>query len=109
MEVGTYHYDFVSTSLHAPKGNNTIWVIVERLTMSSHFLPIKTDVTLKQLAELYAREIMGLHGVLVSIVFDQDVHFVAMFWKSLHKALRTTFNLLTILKLIGNMRERFKH
>jgi len=84
--------DVVSMLPHTPKGNNTIWIIVDRLTKSGHFLPIKTGMTLEQLAELYIREIVRLHGVPVSIVSDRDVHFVVMFWKSLHRALGTMLN-----------------
>jgi len=62
--------DFVSTLPRTPKGNNTIWVIVNRLTKFAHFLPIKTSIyiTLEQLAELYIRDIVKLHGVPISIV-----------------------------------------
>lgn len=52
--------------------NKTIWVIIDRLAKSVHFLPIKAMWPLTQLAELYVREIIRLHGAPVSIVSDRD-------------------------------------
>ncbi|KAL5567050.1 hypothetical protein UlMin_030214 [Ulmus minor] len=75
-----------------PKTRNwydSIWVIIDRLTKSSHFLPVRTTYTLDQLADLYVREIVRLHGVPVSIISDRDGRFTASFWKSLHRSLGT--------------------
>ena len=66
---------------------NDIWIIVDRLTKSVHFLPIKTTYTLDQLAQLYIDEIVRLHGVPIFIASDRDPRFTSMFWKSLHGAL----------------------
>ena len=79
--------DFVVGLPQTLRGLNVIWVIVDRLTKSAHFLPIKTTYTLDQLAQLYIDEIVRLHGVPVSIVSDRDPRFTSMFWKSLHGAL----------------------
>ena len=81
--------DFVVGLPQALRGLNAIWVIVDRLTKSAHFLPVKTTYSLDQLAQLYINEIVRLHGVPVSIVSDRDPRFTSMFWKSLHGALRT--------------------
>ena len=81
--------DFVVGLPQTLRGLNAIWVIVDRLTKSTHFLPIKTTYTLDQLAQLYIDEIVRLHGVPVSIVSDRDPRFTSMFWKSLHGALGT--------------------
>ena len=70
-------------------GYDSIWVIIDRLTKSSHFLPVRTTYTLDQLADLYVREIVRLHGVPVSIISDRDGRFTASFWKSLHRSLGT--------------------
>ena len=51
-------------------GFDAIWVIVDRLTKSAHFLPVRTKFSLDRLAELYINEIIRLHGVPVSIVSD---------------------------------------
>ena len=81
--------DFVTGLLKSVKGHNAIWVIVDRLTKSSHFLPIKTTFSLDRLAQLYVVEIVRLHGVPVSIVSDRDPRFTSKFWNSLHKAMGT--------------------
>ena len=64
-------------------GNNAIWVIVDRLTKSAHFLPMKVNFSLDRLASLYVKEIVRMHGVPVSIVSDRDSHFTYRFWHSL--------------------------
>jgi hypothetical protein len=64
--------DFVIDLPRAPSEEDAIWVIVDRLTKSAHFLPIKITNSLDKLAEMYVREIVRLHGVLVSIVSDCD-------------------------------------
>ena len=81
--------DFVVGLPKTAKGSNTIWVIVDRLTKSAHFLPIKTTFTMVQYADLYIREIVRLHGIPVSIVSDRDLRSTSSFWKSLHAAMGT--------------------
>ena len=54
------------------KGMDSIWIIVDRLTISAHFLPIKTIYNVDKLAIIYIDEIVRLHGVPVSIVSDRD-------------------------------------
>ena len=70
-------------------------VIVDRLTKSAHFLPIRWGNTLEQLAKKYIFEIVRLHGVPVSIVSDRDPRFTSRFWESLQKALGTKFHFST--------------
>ncbi|KAL6320142.1 hypothetical protein AAG906_004651 [Vitis piasezkii] len=70
-------------------GNNTIWVIVDQLTKSVHFLPMKVNFSMDRFASLYVREIVRMHGVPVSIVSDRDPRFTSRFWHSLQKALGT--------------------
>ena len=62
--------DFMMGLPRTLKGYNAVWVIVDRLTKSAHFLPIRWGITLEKLAELYMTEIVRLHGVPVSIVSD---------------------------------------
>ena len=64
--------DFVVGLPRTAKGNDTIWVIVDRLTKSAHFLPIQFEMTKDKMVELYIREIVRLHGVPVSIILDRD-------------------------------------
>ena len=59
-----------------------VWVTVDRLTKSTHFLVMRMTFTLEEFGRLYIRESVRLHGVLVSIVLDQDLRFTTQFWKS---------------------------
>ncbi|GJV29681.1 putative reverse transcriptase domain-containing protein [Tanacetum coccineum] len=72
---------------------DTIWVIVDRLTKSTHFLPMREDDTLEKLMRRYLKEIVSKHGVLVSIISDRDGKFISHFWKSLNKALDTRLDM----------------
>lgn len=79
--------DFVGGLLRTPKGYNSIWVIVDRLTKSAHFLPIKMTYSAAQYAKLYLDEIVSLHGIPISIVSDRGSQFTSKFWQSFQEAL----------------------
>ena len=81
--------DFVVGLLRTRRGHNVIWVIVDRLTKSAHFLAIRRTDPLDRLADLYCREIIRLHGVPLSIISDRDPRFTSRFWQSLQEALGT--------------------
>ena len=67
--------DFVTHFPWTPRGHDAVWVIVDRLTKSAHFLLVGMTFTLERLCRLYIREIVRLHGVPVSIVSDRDPRF----------------------------------
>ncbi|KAL5538486.1 hypothetical protein UlMin_044642 [Ulmus minor] len=69
--------DFVVGLPKTSNGYDAIWVIVDRLTKSAHFLPIKITYSLEQLADLYVKEIVRLHGVPISIISDRDSRFTS--------------------------------
>ncbi|KAA3488101.1 DNA/RNA polymerases superfamily protein [Gossypium australe] len=79
--------DFVSGLPLTPRKKDAIWVIVDRLTKSTHFIPVRSDYSLDRLAELYISEIVRLHRVPLSIVSDRDPRFTSRFWKKLQKSL----------------------
>ena len=85
--------DFVVGLPRTPKGLDSIWVIVDRLTKSAHFIPVNIKYFLESLTSLYVSEIVRLHGVPSSIVSDRDPRFTSRFWESLHKALGTKLRL----------------
>ena len=62
---------------------DAIWVIIDRLTKSAHFLPMKNSDSVEKLAELYVKEIVRLHGMPVSIASDRDQQFTSRFWPRL--------------------------
>ncbi|GJU19350.1 putative reverse transcriptase domain-containing protein [Tanacetum coccineum] len=74
---------------------DAIWVIMDRLTKSAHFLPILEDYKTKKLAGIYINEIVARHGVLVSIISDRDGRFASHLWQALQKALGTKLNMST--------------
>ncbi|XP_028104463.1 uncharacterized protein LOC114303521 [Camellia sinensis] len=71
------------------RGMNFIWVIVDRLTESAHFLPVKTKYNANKLAVIYVNEMVRLHDVPISIVSDRDPKFISQFWQSLQNAMGT--------------------
>ena len=71
--------DFVYGFPRTARGYNAVWVIVDRLTKSAHFLGMKTTDTTETLSQLYIREIVRLQGVPLSILSDRDSRFVARF------------------------------
>ncbi|GJV85283.1 putative reverse transcriptase domain-containing protein [Tanacetum coccineum] len=76
-------------------GQDTIWVIVNRLTKSAYFLPMREDDPLEKLTRQYLKEVVSRHGVPVSIISDRDGRFALHFWWSLHKALGTRLDITT--------------
>ena len=87
--------DFLMALPRTQRGFNSVWIIVDRLTKSAHFLPMKDTDTLEHLAKLYVQEIIRLHGVPVSIVSDRDPRFTSKFWKSLQKEMGTKLEMST--------------
>nr|GFC68659.1 putative nucleotidyltransferase, ribonuclease H [Tanacetum cinerariifolium] len=68
------------------KRHDMIWVMVDRLTKSAHFLPIQKNYSISKLAEIFRQEIVRLHGTPTSIVSDRDPRFTSRFLKGLQKA-----------------------
>ena len=68
---------------------------MDQLTKSAHFLAVRMTFTLKRFCWLYIREIVRLHGVLVSIVSNRDPRFTVHFWKSFQKAMGTRLTMST--------------
>nr|GEV77283.1 putative reverse transcriptase domain-containing protein [Tanacetum cinerariifolium] len=87
--------DFINKLPRTRSGHDSIWVIVDRLAKSAHFLAIHEDYKTEKLARLYINEIIARHGVPVSIISDRDSYFTSRFWKSLQKALGTRLDLST--------------
>lgn len=85
--------DFVIGLLNTPRGSDSIWVIVNRLTKSAHFIWIKFHFLLQRLVEIYISTVVKLHGILSSIVYERDPRFTYNFWESLQEALGTRLRL----------------
>nr|GEY80591.1 hypothetical protein [Tanacetum cinerariifolium] len=78
--------DFVTGLPRTFKKNDAIWVVVDRLTKSAHFLPIQQGYSVSKLAEMFQQEIVQLHGTPASIMSDRDPRFTSQFWKGLQNA-----------------------
>nr|GEW39524.1 putative reverse transcriptase domain-containing protein [Tanacetum cinerariifolium] len=87
--------DFITKLPKSPQGFDTIWVIVDRLTKSAHFLPIRENDPLDKLARLYLNKVVSRHGIPVSIICDRDGRFTSNFWRSFQKALGTDISMST--------------
>nr|GEW42873.1 reverse transcriptase domain-containing protein [Tanacetum cinerariifolium] len=87
--------DFVTKLPKSSQGYNTIWVIVDRLTKSAIFTPIRETDPMDKLARTYLKEVVTRHGIPVSIISDRDPRFTFNFWRSLQNALGTRLDMST--------------
>nr|GFA07941.1 putative reverse transcriptase domain-containing protein [Tanacetum cinerariifolium] len=79
--------DFVTKLPKTQSRNDTIWVVVDQLTKSAHFLPMRKTDPMDKLARLYLKEVVTRQGIPVSIIFDRDPRFTSNFWKAFQKAM----------------------
>nr|GEW42380.1 hypothetical protein [Tanacetum cinerariifolium] len=100
IEVG-YHsleritMDFVTKLPKTSNRHDTIWVIVDRLTESAHFIPTRETDSMETLTRLYIKEIVLRHEVPISSISDCDSHFTSRFWQSMQSALGTQLDMST--------------
>ena len=87
--------DFVTGYPLTLKKKDAACVVVDRLTKSAHFIPVRTDYSLDRLAEMYVSQIVKLHGVPISIVSNRDPRFTSRFWKKLQDTLGTKLHFIT--------------
>ncbi|GJU60470.1 putative reverse transcriptase domain-containing protein [Tanacetum coccineum] len=87
--------DFVTKLPKTSQGYDTIWVIVDRLTKSAIFTPMRETDPLDKLARMYLKEVVTRHGIPVSIICDRDPRFASNFWRSLQNALGTNLDMST--------------
>jgi len=81
--------DFIVGLPRTQKGYDSIWVVVDRLTKSAHFIPVSTRYSTKRYAELYIERILCLHGIPKTVISDRGSQFTARFWEQLHTCLGT--------------------
>ena len=93
--MGADYYGFCCGFATIVGGYDSIWVVVDRLTKSSHFIPVWVKYTTEKLAELYISMIVRLHGVPISIISDQGSLFTSHFWKALQHGLGTQLDMST--------------
>jgi transposase InsO family protein len=81
--------DFIVSLPHTSLRHDSIWVIVDRLTKTAHFLPVHTTYNAKKYAEIYLDQIVHLHGIPKTIISDHGAQFIARYWEQLQHALGT--------------------
>jgi hypothetical protein len=81
--------DFITGLPKTSRGFDSIWVIVDHLTKTAHFVPVKTDYRASRYAKIYVARIMSLHGIPKTIVTNRGTQFVSQFWKQFQKSLGT--------------------
>jgi len=98
LDIPVWKWDSISMDFvtHLPRTlrkHDSVWVIVDKLTKTKHFLPIDLRISMQKLAQIYIDEIVRLHGVPSSIVSDRDPRFTSRFWQTLQEALGTKLRL----------------
>jgi hypothetical protein len=81
--------DFIVGLPNTSQRHDSIWVIVDRLTKTAHFLPVHTTYNAKKYAEIYLDQIVRLHGIPKTIISDRGAQFVAHFWEQFQQTLGT--------------------
>nr|GFA18046.1 putative reverse transcriptase domain-containing protein [Tanacetum cinerariifolium] len=95
-DIATYDnitMDFIMKLPRTSSGYDTIWVIVDHLTKSAHFLPMREDDSMDKLTKLYLKEVVTRHGIPVSIISDRDPRFASNFWRAFQKVLGTRLDM----------------
>nr|GEV15433.1 reverse transcriptase domain-containing protein [Tanacetum cinerariifolium] len=87
--------DFITKLLNTLSNDNTILVIIDCLTKSAHFLPVKETDKMERLMRLYLKEVVSRYGVPVSFILDRDSQFTSRFWQSFQRALGTHLDMST--------------
>ncbi|KAH0710891.1 hypothetical protein KY284_012318 [Solanum tuberosum] len=100
IEIPTWKWeeinmDFVVGLPNARRGFDSVWVVVDRMTKSAHFLSVKTTYGAEEYAKLYIHELVRLHGIPLSIISDRGAQFTSHFWKSFQRGLGTKVKLST--------------
>ena len=81
--------DFIVGLPNTSQKHDSIWVIIDRLTKTAHFIPVNTTYSTKRYAENYLDQIVCLHGVPKTIISDRGAQFIACFWEQLQESLGT--------------------
>nr|GEU99651.1 putative reverse transcriptase domain-containing protein [Tanacetum cinerariifolium] len=104
-DIATYDnitMDFVTKLPRTSSGYDTIWVIMDCLTKSAYFLPMREDDSMDKLTKLYLTEVVTRHEIPISIIFDRDLRFASNFWSAFQKALGTRLDMSTAYHLETN-------
>ena len=85
--------DFVTGLPKVSGGFDSIFVVVDKLTRVAHLIPIRTTATAADIAQIFVKEIVRLHGIPARIISDRDAKFTSKFWMAMFQSLGTLLNL----------------
>ena len=85
--------DFITTSPKITGNFDSIFVVVDWLTKAAHLIPTRTTALASDIAQLFVKEIVRLHGILARIISDRDAKFTSKFWTTMFQSLGTLLNL----------------
>jgi hypothetical protein len=100
--------NFIVGLSHTSRGYNSIWVIVDRLTNSAHFIPVSTTCRIRQYTELYMSHIIHNHGIPKTIISDRGSIFVVCFFENNYITVWASISFEAqpiILRLMGRLNE----
>ncbi|KAI3681176.1 hypothetical protein L6452_35961 [Arctium lappa] len=100
LEIPVWKWEHITMDVvvglpRTSSNHDSIWVIVDHLTKSAHFLSIRQTWSISKLTGLFQRDIIRLHGTPVYITSDRDPRFTSRFWEGLQKAWGTRLNFST--------------
>jgi hypothetical protein len=100
LPIATRPWESIGTDFIGPflevDGFNYLWVVICRLSLMVHLIPINTKTTATQLSSIYMREVVRLHGLPSSIVSDRDPKFMSKWWRELHRIMGTKLLMSTL-------------
>ncbi|GJR31806.1 reverse transcriptase domain-containing protein [Tanacetum coccineum] len=94
MEVDNTTMDFITKLPKSSQGYDSIWVIVDRLTKSAIFTPMRETDSMEKFGRMHLKEVVTRQRIPVSIIYDHDSRFASNFWRSLQKALGTSLDMI---------------
>jgi hypothetical protein len=84
--------DFITGFPKTQRQNDSIMVVIDKLSKSGHFIPMKSTYKAINIFEIFMKEIFRLHGIPKMVISDRDVKFTSNFWKELFAGLDTNLN-----------------
>ena len=79
--------DFITGLPKIKKQNDSIFVVIEKMSKETHFIPVKSTYKAVNIVDIFLKEISRFHGVPKAIISDRDVKFTGKFWRSLFSGL----------------------
>ena len=79
--------DFIAILPKIKKQNDSIFIVIDKLSKAAHFIPMKLTYKVVNIADIFLKEIFRLHGIPKAIISDRDVKFIGNFWRSVFSRL----------------------